>query len=299
MTRFIYMTMFVVGFQQSVVCQDLRYNLYQFDLKSISPALTGLEESQSLSALFKFSTVSQNSPSAILLGYETRLSGINSGLGLMFENKSLGIQTTVKINSLYNYQHELKHNKKLSFGLGLNYLSETHDYDQLNIVDDQSFRTREKPYKNFDLDLSLAYISNIIYGSITIKNLTESKITDESMFNSRKTNAQTASAIIGLNLKVNEWLALQPSFLFITDYENRKADFNLTTKWLDLILVGLTYRVDKIQNQAFANQNKNFRVLHAGVEVSDKIRLVGMLSSNRYLGDENFEFSLVAKITNK
>lgn len=282
--KLVFFGLWIICCQKALMAQSaIPYGLYFNNWKVVNPASTGLIESQKFDVAYRANnTKLSGNPSNVLISYEHRLSQLNSGLGIIFENKQLGVITIVSAKALYNYQIELGEESKLSIGTGMSFLSTT--FDELDLLDrsDAAIITNLKPTTAFDLDFGVSFQSNHFQGGFAIKNLSESKIGRSEVVFTHINERQHLTLYGEYELEYSKFRFIPSIFLF-TDYDITFFNFNPTFEFLDFLLIGGTLS---------ASEDKNFVNVNAGLHWKNKIRFMGILFSSGYQGDgRNFEFS--------
>ena len=283
----------ILFYQDMLFGQDIvPYGLYYNNWKVVNPASTGLSESQQFDVAYRTNnTEVDNHPSYVLLSYENRLSRLNSGLGIIFENQQTGIRTRVFGKALYNYQIQLSDEKKFSIGAGFGFLSETLNSNALVVnPNDPILDTSSSPSNAFDMDLGIAFKSKKFQGGVSIRNLLESEIENSEIRGLPDNTVQHLTAHAEYILAFTKFRFIPSTYLY-TDYDDILFDINPTFEMLRFLLIGGTLRV---------SDDDNFVNVNAGFNWKNKIRIMGIVYSSGYEGEgNNYEFNLSVRIDKK
>nr|WP_255517976.1 PorP/SprF family type IX secretion system membrane protein [Fulvivirga sp. M361] len=268
------------------------FELYFNNFKTINPAAAGIFDEQKFDIQFRANNTQVDfHPSFALISYENQLTSLNSGIGLILENRQAGISTRVTGKALYNYQFAFD-DQTLVIGTGIGLISDSYDLYLYKVIDpdDPILIERSSTTTAFDLDFGIAYIWQNTQAGISIRNVLESEIHDNEFSRLNRTNIQFLNAYVNHSFKVSN-VVINPSLYLQTDYDNVLADLNTLFEIRDLLLIGGSYRV---------TEGNNFLNLNGGIKWKNNIRLMGILYSSGYEGPgNNYEFSLSIAIENK
>jgi len=280
--------------QNTLFGQDIiPYGLYFNNWKVVNPASAGLSGSQKFDITYRANnTKFDYNPSYALISWENRLIDLNSGLGIIFENRQIGPRTRVYASALYDYQINLNEENKLSFGANFNFLSETFDFSSFRPIDpnDPILAINSSSSNAFDLGLGVVFKSKTFHVGIAVRNLLESKIENSEIDLLTNNTIQHLTAYGEYQVEFRNFRFIPSTYLY-TDYENIFFDLNPTLEFMKLLLIGGTFRISN--DNSFVNVN-------AGINWNDKIQLIGIVYSSGYEGEgNNFEFSLSISIDQK
>ena len=298
-----------IALHHSAFSQNLiAYDLYQYDLKTINPALTGVANNQLLSGFISVTdgmaeeVFINDIQSNLLIGYETKVNTINSGLGVILQNRRNGLSSTWQVGTLFNHQLTLKNDNSLIFGMGANFTTRMINFDNFNYYGDPLFVGKYGPFNNIDFDLGLSFYSKRLFAGIAVKNILESTLEKYDFTSYQTNNIGTISAIIGWNHRVSPLIDLNYYLFLVTDYEKHNFDLSLTSQWKNTIIVGMTYRhANTIDNFDFIQNNNQSRLgINAGINYRDKFRITGLVYSS-YFGNNitSYQFSFTSSVFNE
>ncbi|MEQ6120388.1 PorP/SprF family type IX secretion system membrane protein [Reichenbachiella sp. MALMAid0571] len=278
----LFLFLVIILFCGSSFAQGLTpFKLYQYDLKIINPAFVGIKNGHQFSSFVK-SGVGESSyqPTSLLFSYETQIPGINSGIGVMFQNHSM--QNWNKRDWRLSYNYQLNFNKAGNLTIGMN-LDQRND----KIESDHSSSMMGNPnlgglsYSNTNIDLGLVYHHNSFYGGITFNNILNRRKTNDEKAIWGQAN-QSIYTILGSQLQVNNWLRIKPSILYLKSSSWDIFDINFTTEFKGIFIAGFTHRIQ---------DDSDIFSVNAGINVKEKIQIVGLVHSSD-TDDHTVEVSL-------
>lgn len=262
--------------------QDLTpFKLYQYDLKLINPAFAGIKNGHQFTSFVKRGVGDRALlPTYLLFSYETQLSGINSGIGVTFQNQPFHNWNQSDWRLSYNHQLKLQKAGNLVIGVNLDRKNVNH-----NSSVSLSPGASKLLYSNTDMDVGMVYHHNSFYGGVTINNIFNiQKSSDETIMSVREQrHLRFTSTILGSKFQVNNWLSINPSIIYHHSLEWDIIDANFTSEIKNLFIVGFTRR--------FKSGSDIFSI-NAGFNWKDKVQIVGIVHSNYFIDDSTVELSL-------
>lgn len=258
--------------------QPQQYSLYMLNPFQVNPAYAGLDHSISATGVFRKQWVNlPGSPSQQHLNVHAPLYFLSGGIGLNFENETIGAEQTIQATLAYNYQIAVGKIGILSAGFSGGLLQKTLDgsvlrtpdgeYVDGNTIDHQdgTLSTGVESGQVPVFQAGLYFQSETFEIGIAAKNLVESSLNlsaDIVNFNLKRTYFATAA----YRLDVGDRLTLRPSIMLKSDLVEHQMDFSLLIQYNDNIFIGSSFR-------GYTQTSRDAVVLLMGLKLNDKIKL--------------------------
>ena len=239
--------------------QAAQYSMYMWNKHAFNPAYAGLDNSLSITGVYRNQWVNlPGSPVTQTVNAHMPLYLVGGGVGLAFENESLGSWTQTTANLSYDYQMVVNNLGVLSLGLSAGITQRKFD-GRLARAPEGNFDTDvngEIIYKDhgpienvlpLTLETGIAPVVNIgafyqgekLEAGISATNLLENEI-----------NLSTISFVpertyyfyTGYKLDLGRKLQITPSLLVKSDIFQTQIDFSLIAQYNENIFGGATFR---------------------------------------------------------
>ncbi len=268
-------------------------NTYQYDLKLINPAFTGISDTSSFNFIYQdFWTNVSGSPQSVLVSYEHDLNTLKGDLGFMFVSLNQGLRTRNRTNLFLAKEIVLKTDQSLHLGANLIYESTTFDFSQLNNNNpgDPAIPTDNSGSNEvFYLDFGVAFErKNLLVGG-AVQNL---EVIENNSLSISTTRSKFYNLFGQYELhQIFNDVMFKPYVLYQTTSEVWRLDTGLDVEFFEMITVGGRVRFF---------EDESAYLLTSSVELKDWVRVYMVLadqfvqqrnSSESGLGN-NFEMGL-------
>lgn len=259
--------------------QAAQYSLYNFNRYAINPAYAGLDNSLSVTGVFRSQwTGLEGSPTTQGINLHMPLYFLRGGFGLSLENEVLGAEVNTSMMVAYNYWIELSKKSILTIGLSGGLIQKTIDGTKLRAPggtyneplvfthnDNFILETKESAqaptagigiyFQTPKLEAGL-YINNLLGSSFTINANQPVDI---------QLNRNYFFTLAG-NLDIGRNLVLRPSLLVKSDEIQFQTDISATVQYNGNIFGGLSLR-------GYNSDSIDSIVLMGGFKLSEKLTL--------------------------
>lgn len=266
-----------IAFTFQLCGQDMSYSplrLYMFDLKQLSPAFTGLEDEQVFAANYQVNhSKIAGAPSTFFIGYENHIKEINSGLGIVFRNEKIGVRMDNHMSLLYNYRLGIDDSKSISIGTSIKRRKHIVDFSQLQVGGDADPVTTIRVVKLYDFEIGVNYQTEHIGLGLNVDNVLQSSDTYRlGAEDVTIKNARMVKSYIFKETQIADWMRLNSSVVFQSDFNAWILDLNNTFRFRKLLL-GFNIR----------GMDNNLQYLvNAGLNIDDLMQLVVVFHSDEY-----------------
>jgi type IX secretion system PorP/SprF family membrane protein len=204
--------------------QDPTFGHFQFIKSYVNPAETGFNELTRLSFIYRSQWTGLKSsdyglsgvPVTQFLMAETKLSFINSGVGLYLTNDVLGSQQSISFKLNYAYHIKLVANKNLSLGMGLGIYNVSFNTGLLKAVNNADPLITYLAGLNKttpDVNLGISYNTTRYFVGFSIFHANKPQLTNFANSDSSAFLARTYYLTGGYNFRINDLFTITPSFL--------------------------------------------------------------------------------------
>lgn len=256
--------------------QPGQYSLYMLNNFQVNPAYAGLDHSLSITGIFRKQWVDlPGSPSQQHINVHAPLYFLSGGIGLNFENETIGAETNLRATLAYNYQMPIGKVGILSFGMSGGLVQKKLDgtilrtpdgeYIDGNSIDHQdntlstSVQTGQAPV----FEAGIYYQSEKLEIGLSAKNLLESQISLDLLDVDFRRNYFATAAYL---LDIGTNLTFKPSIMVKSDLVETQIDFSLLVQYNDNIFLGASFR-------GYQKSNTDAIVLLTGFKLNEKISL--------------------------
>lgn len=268
---------FFVFVQLTLAQQPAQYSLYNFNKFNFNPAYAGLDNSLSLTGVYRTQWVGlPEKPVSQNVTAHMPLYIFSGGVGVEFENETLGNWQQSKALLAYNFQIPVGRSGILSLGLSGGILQRTLDGTRIITPEGEYIDPSTNPFHNDpnlpvtkESSTSLAFNFGAFYQGeklefgISAMNLTEQAIElTSTVFQPER----TYFLYTGYNLDVSRSMTLNPSVLVKSNAIQTQIDFSVIVKYNDNIFLGASFR-------GYDSNNTDALVMMSGLKLSEKIRL--------------------------
>ena len=263
------------------------FNLYTHNYKLLNPSYAGVENKEEFTFNYKYHAIDLGgAPKSILISYNRSFEKLKSTIGAIIFNDKVGVGNYNFYGLLYNYKFSWGENS-FRAGTQLRYEKETLNYsltDPYNIGD--PFYKNDFTDNYFDMDVGFTYKVNKLTISSSVNNLIRRK---PSLLNIDKPMIES---LIQRKFEILKYLTASPSVRYSTDFTYYFIDINNSFTFLNLIQLGVTYKI-------YPDYDNSFN-LNAGIEIIDTFHLKFILYNNSYrsmfVKNDNKIFEMMMKV---
>ena len=236
---------------KSFAQQPAQYSLFMLNKYHYNPAYNGLDESLSLTSVFRKQWVGlTGAPLNVNFNAHLPIEYLSSGVGLGFEYDVIGAYKNLSIRASYSYSLDFGDKGKLSLGMAGRFLQKNLDGSQLLTPqgDYESGINHNDPIvpivnetgSSFSFDVAAYYKHAFFEIGIAAINLTQPtlQLATEAKVTYNRAYFLNASGTI----KLNNFLDLHPSFLLKTDFVKFQPELALLIKWNENVFGGVAFR---------------------------------------------------------
>ncbi len=236
---------------KSFAQQPAQYSLFMLNKYHYNPAYNGLDESLSLTSVFRKQWVGlTGAPLNVNFNAHLPIEYLSSGVGLGFEYDVIGAYKNLSIRASYSYILDFGDKGKLSLGMAGRFLQKNLDGSQLLTPqgDYESGINHNDPIvpivnetgSSFSFDVAAYYKHAFFEIGIAAINLTQPtlQLATEAKVTYNRAYFLNASGTI----KLNNFLDLHPSFLLKTDFVKFQPELALLIKWNENVFGGVAFR---------------------------------------------------------
>jgi type IX secretion system PorP/SprF family membrane protein len=236
---------------KSFAQQPAQYSLFMLNKYHYNPAYNGLDESLSLTSVFRKQWVGlTGAPLNVSFNAHLPIEYLSSGVGLGFEYDVIGAYKNLSVRASYSYIVDFGDKGKLSLGMAGRFLQKNLDGSRLLTPqgDYESGINHNDPIvpivnetgSSFSFDVAAYYKHAFFEIGIAAINLTQPtlQLATEAQVTYNRAYFLNASGTI----KLNNFFDLQPSFLLKTDFVKFQPELALLLKWNDNVFGGVAFR---------------------------------------------------------
>ncbi|UTW63952.1 PorP/SprF family type IX secretion system membrane protein [bacterium SCSIO 12741] len=239
--------------------QEPLYNLFWNNYSVYNPAASGLFHKHHVHLNGRLTDWGRYREQKLVnAGYDYRIDGLNSGIGINYSFNEVGFAQTQKLGINYAYQVKLKGDRIISAGVAGFYQVRVADWSAATFGDLYADPAAglDMASNAFDMNLGVFYKGKHLWGGVSVTQLLESEL-------SYYQNRRHLIANLTYDFKLGANWQIQPTAYLITTIDPWLHDyhFNVRTIFRKTYWIGATYRYDT----AVAGM--------AGIEIKQKFRL--------------------------
>ncbi len=249
----IFYTIIIVFAAYSLTAQQAQYTQYMFNLSNYNPsytasdsALTAFAAGRQQWAGFKDTYGETINPREIFFRLEMPLYDFNSNIGISYQYDKLALWKNSNLKLNYAYRHKLKQKHILSYGLALEFINTTIDFNKLHSFNDGDpvLLNASDKGTTVDLELGLNYVyNNRLYVGISGVRLLNSKLPIAySNIQNQRMFYFNAAYDIPLNINNRKSLIITPGFLVKKNSITTQVEANVIVNYMNKYWAGLSYR---------------------------------------------------------
>lgn len=233
--------------------QVTQYSMYMLNPYSVNPAIAGTEKTMQANAGYRTQWVGiVGNPKTMFANVALPLSIIGSGVGISFQNESIGARTGLMAKASYSYIKKMG-DAQISFGVAAGIVQGALDGNKLRTPDGDYTQGTPDHRDNLlslatirgivpTFDAGIFYKSEKIEGGISVVNVSEPKL--------KLDGAKTVDALLKrgyLALLMGHFdlfsnITVHPSVLVKSDATQTQIDFSTFFKYDDNIFLGASFR---------------------------------------------------------
>ncbi len=259
--------------------QPVQSSLYMLNKFSYNPAYAGLDNSVSVTGMFRKQWVNlEGSPTSQNLNAHMPLYYLGGGIGINIENDVLGAQRNTSISLAYNYQMTINKSSILSFGLSVGAAQQALDGTKLRAPDGDYVEggvfSHNDNFIPIGLEQAIAprisagvYFQNETYEiGLAVNDLLESEF-EYGLQNLTNVKLKRNYFLnFGASFDVSSSLELLPSILVKSDIQQTQVEFSTLLRYNGNIFGGATFR-------GYTATSVDAVVILAGIRLNEKITL--------------------------
>lgn len=233
--------------------QTPQYSLYMFNPALQNPAAAGMENTLMASGVYRNQwTNLSGAPVTQAINVQMPIGMIKSGIGLQFENESIGSNKKTEISLAYNYQLELNRKTKLSVGLSGGIMQHTlagaelrtpdgaYDIEQNVIVHNDNLLSAGTMTTSLpNLSAGVYLQSEKLRAGLGMLNLHQAYAKFENLSLQLRRNYYLSAAYL---LGISRILTLEPSILVKSDIVQTQVEVSVLLSYKEKFYLGATYR---------------------------------------------------------
>jgi len=227
------------------------YSQYMSNMTNINPAFVGMSGTSNISMIWREQWVGiQGAPTTKSFTYETLLQNQKSGMGLqLFDDRYVNYIKRTGVNMYYSLQFPVSDKGVLSMGLKAGFYN-----DSRTLTDASAFQSGDIALSNNINKIvpiagaGLYYKEKDFYFGVSVPDMitfasVQNYATDKNLYQVNEIHYFISS---GLNIDLNEQLALQPSIL-LKSIKGAPLEADLNTRvWIEKkVGLGLSYRTSE------------------------------------------------------
>lgn len=270
---------FLFSFFTALAQQAPQYSLYMFNKYNFNPAYAGLDNSLSITGVFRKQWVDlPGSPLSQNFTAHMPVYVLGGGLGINIENDLVGAERTTSAQLSYNYWIPLNKTNLLSVGVSGGMIQKSLDGTKLRAPEGE-YDPNEPILQHNDGRLPLTMVNTIVPTvsagiylqtekmdvGISANNLIESEAKLD--FQNTTTDIQLKRNyffIFAYNFEIGSTLTLHPSIFAKSDFKEHQIEISTILKYNDNIFGGASFR-------GYTSTTIDAVVLLAGFKLSEKI----------------------------
>lgn len=255
----------------SVLAQYTPSDLYQYNYTTISPSFAGLEGQKITGTANVYAFRSRPYEASGFIGYENKISKINSGVGFSADFMNYARTTRTNLNLLYNYQWSLDENRKVVAGAKITSSQLAFSHLETAILDPLH------PMQYYGISranttvvgASVLYKKDKIFLGISVDNLFQKAYhTDNIALLSGYFDKQF-NFIVGDQFRLGEKISTTHSIYVINKKDYWRFDLNNSVLIDNWLIAGLSLEVNNSDSD-----NQIYPKANAGFNVSNKAQFI-------------------------
>ncbi|MEO1258975.1 MAG: type IX secretion system membrane protein PorP/SprF [Bacteroidota bacterium] len=251
--------LFLATFAYTGLAQQApQYSMYMWNKFAFNPAYAGLDNSLSITGVYRNQWVNlPGNPTSQHVNAHMPLYIAGGGIGIAFENETLGSWTHTSATASYNYQLVIGNSGVLSLGLSAGFIQREFDGTkartpggefQPDPTDPNSvYIGHNDPILPFSVESGNAptfnagafYQGEKLEVGISVTNIAENEISLSSL---SFLPERTYYFYTGYNLDMGRKVQLTPSVLVKSDVYQTQMDFSLVARYNENIFAGASFR---------------------------------------------------------
>jgi len=271
--KFNLIVLFIFLFQVMYSQQTSHFSQYMFNLPSVNPSTTGIDQDISIGIHSRNQWVGMKnqdgmsiSPKYYQINIEIPVQSLKSSLGVKYENNQWDIEKTSDFTLMLSSHRNIDNNNDISFGVSGTYITKSFEMDQMSnqeLQDPLLTGTGKINGNSIQLGIGMFYkFKDQFWLGISGQNLTGNKIRLESF---TYYYHRIFNLVSGYDFEISKkkGLILKPSFLVrMVNIEDLYLDVNILISHNDFLWGGLTYRY---KNSVGVLSGFKFRDLLVGI----------------------------------
>lgn len=256
-----------LGFQAQAQ-QPAQYSLWQFNPHHFNPAYAGLDNSLSVTGIFRRQWVGlEGAPLTQNVNIHFPVEYMNSAFGLKLENDVLGAERNITATATYAYQLQFGEGNMISAGLNGGILQKTIDGTMLNPRDiDQNDNLIPQGIVRGIAPIFSAGVffkNQNIKAGVSANNLLESSLPYTYTASAGIQLVRNYFAIFAYKFEIGDF-GIEPAILFKSDLVENQIDFSTTIFYQEKLFGGAAYR-------GFSVNTSDAVAIFAGYRVNENV----------------------------
>lgn len=276
--NYLLLCLITLGFaQQAYAQQPAQYTLYMLNAYNYNSAYNGLDESLSMTGVFRKQWVSfSGTPIHFNVNAHMPIEYISSGVGLGVEYDVIGAYQNTSVKASYSYILDVGQEGKLSFGVAGRFLQKSldgtklrapqGDYDNGINHQDDYIPVGKESGTGFGLDAGIYFKHPSFEVGLSAINLNTPKVNLSTGSVQNITYARNYFLTAAYNLQINDKFSLHPSALLKTDFVKFQPEISIIFKYNNNIFGGLSFR-------GYSTTTVDAVVFLAGVQITKNLML--------------------------
>lgn len=271
-----YTLLFFLAFLNLALAQQpAQYSLYNFNKFNFNPAYAGLDNSLSLTGVYRTQWVGiPGKPVTQNVNAHLPLYIASGGVGLEFENETLGNWQQSKFLLAYNFQLPISRTGILSMGLSAGFIQRALDGSK--IITPEGIYDPPDPFHNdpnlpevkedgntLAVNFGAFYQDEKLEIGLSAMNLTEQAV---ELTTAAYKPERSYFFYLGYNIEMNKSFTINPSALVKSTFAQTQMDFSVIIKYNSNIYGGASFR-------GYNSNSIDAVVLMTGFKLSEKITI--------------------------
>ncbi|MCH2042644.1 MAG: PorP/SprF family type IX secretion system membrane protein [Saprospiraceae bacterium] len=259
--------------------QPAQYSTYMLNPYVYNPAYAGLDESLSMTGVFRKQWVSfPGTPTSVHFNAHMPIEYIRSGVGFAIEYDALGAEKNINLQASYNYIIDMGESGKLSIGASGAWLQKTLDGSILRAPDgnyegngidhdDDLIPNAKMTASTFSASAGIMYKHRLFSVGVATNNLPAPTISLEAGNVAQIRYVRNYFLMGQFNWQINRDFSLHPSLLLKADFDSKlQGEISAIFKYKDNIFGGLAFR-------GYSNTTTDALVFLVGMKITKQFTL--------------------------
>jgi len=277
--RPLYTLLFLVGIQIGAISQQAsQYSLYMFNKYHYNPAYAGLDNSLSVTGVFRKQWVDlEGSPTTQNVNFHMPLYILQGGIGIDVENDILGAERNTSASLSYNYWMPVSKTGILTFGISGGIVQKSLDGMKLRAPDgvyEGPTFTHNDDFIPEGLvnDIAPAFSAGVYFQSpkfelgISANNLSESTVNLGDVQDINVTLKRHYFLMAAFNLDLASNISIHPSIFAKSDINQTQMEISTIIRYNDNIFGGASFR-------GYNSESIDAIVFMGGFKLSENVTL--------------------------